>query len=203
MYHETMPTAYEATGRLAQKARTRSALVQATRETLAAGEPVTVERVAAAAGISRTTAYRYFPSPASLVAAAHPEIERTSLLGDDPPGDVRARLDLVLDQHFRIVREWEPQLRASLAASLRPAAELPVLRRGRAIGWVQEALEPLRDARPETDVAVLAVRIRAVAGIEPLVWLVDVAGLSRRRAYDVMRANAHAVLDASLEGRAT
>ena len=40
----------------------------------------------------------------------------------------------------------------------------------------------------------VAVRIRSVAGIESFVWLVDVAGLSRRRAFAVMRENAHAVL---------
>ncbi len=198
MYHESMTTPYEATGRRGQKSRTRAALVEAARAVLADGESPSVEGVARAAGISRTTAYRYFPSVDALVAAAHPEIELSSLLGDDPPADVRERLDRVLDEHFRVVREWEPQLRASLAASVRPGADPQVLRQARAIGWIADALEPMRESWPAAQVRQVAVRIRSVAGIEAFAWLVDVAGLSRRRAFAVMRENAHAVLSDAL-----
>ena len=193
MYHESMTLPYEATGRRRQKLRTREALVGAARRVLAEGGSISVEKVARSAGISRTTAYRYFPSPESLVQAAHPEIELTSLLGDDAPSDVRERLDLVLTEHFRIMGEWEPQLRASLATSL-TGVGLPVLRQGRAIGWIVDALAPLAETHPKVDRRLAAVRIRAVAGIEPFVWLVDVAGQSRRRAFETMRRNAHAVL---------
>jgi AcrR family transcriptional regulator len=189
-----MSTSYEATGRQRQKSRTRAALVEAVRGVLARGEAPSVEGVARAAGISRTTAYRYFASAEALVAAAHPEIELTTLLGDDAPTDVRERLDRVLDEHFRVVREWEPQLRASLAASVRPGSDRQALRQGRAIGWIADALEPLEESRSTAEVRQVAVRIRSVAGIEAFVWLVDVAGLSRRKAFAVMRENAHAVL---------
>lgn len=198
MYHENMATPYEATGRQSQKSRTRAALVAAARAVLAGGERPSVEGVARAAGISRTTAYRYFASADALVAAAHPEIELSSLLGKDAPTDVRERLDRVLDEHFRVVREWEPQLRASLAASVRPGVDPQVLRQGRAIGWIVDALEPLRESRSGEEVRHLAVRIRSGAGIEAFVWLVDVAGLSRRKAFGVMRENAHAVLSDAL-----
>jgi AcrR family transcriptional regulator len=196
MYHESMATSYTTTGRSRQKLRTRQALVDAARVLLSEGRLPSVEAAARAAGISRTTAYRYFSSPDELVQAAHPEVELTSLLDADSPDDPRQRLDLVLTEHFRIIRDWEPELRASLAASLRPGAELPVLRQGRAIGWIVEALSPLDLSQVEK--RQLAVRVRAVAGIEPLVWLVDVAGLSRRRAFASMRENAHAVLEAAV-----
>src|SRR5436190_4479453 len=147
MYHESMPLPYEATGRRGQKSRTRDALVDAARRVLADGETVSVEKVARSAGISRTTAYRYFPSPESLVVAAHPEVELNSLLGDDAPVDVRERLDLVLTEHFRIIREGEPQLRASLATSLAGSGLRP-LRQGRAIGWIADALDPLAASQP-------------------------------------------------------
>lgn len=198
-YHESMTTPYLATGRRNQKQRTRDALVAAARQALADGETLSVPRVAEAAGIARATAYRYFANPESLARAAHPEISLESLLGDSPPDDVRERLDAVLTEHFRIMREWEPQLRAAFASSLR-SADQPILRRGRAIGWIAEALTPLADTHPRLDVTAAAVRIRSVAGIEPLVWLVDIAGLSRKRAYDLMRANAHAVLTDALSG---
>ncbi len=189
-----MSLPYEATGRRQQKSRTRDALVEAARRLLADGEALSVERVAATAGISRTTAYRYFPSPDSLVVAAYPEGERTSLLGEGAPTAVEERLDVVLTELFAIVRRWEPQLRAALATSVRPDSSLPVMRQGRAIGWLGDALAPLGETHPRVDRRDLAVRIRSVAGIEPLVWLVDVAGYSRKRAFATMRRNAHAVL---------
>lgn len=194
MYHESMRTPYEATGRRQQKSRTRAALVEAARHLLAEGGAPSVEEAARSAGVSRTTAYRYFSSAEALVAAAHPETRSESLLGAGAPTDVRERLEVVLTEHFRIIRDWEPQLRASLAASLRPGAQEQALRQGRAIAWIEDALAPLRSTSSAAEVRHLAVRLRAAAGIETLVWLVDVAGLSRRRAFAVMRENAHAVL---------
>src|SRR3712207_1404837 len=128
---------YEQTGRRNQKARTRDALVGAARALLADGVTPTVEEAAAAAAVSRTTAYRYFPNQRALIGAAHPQIDRASLLPDDAPADPAARLDLVLRETGRILLEWEPQLRASLRLSLEPGADPtgPVLRRGRVIGW--------------------------------------------------------------------
>src|SRR5262245_12054774 len=138
-----MPIPYESSGRTKQKGRTRQALVEAARRLLAAGSTPTVEAAAEAAGISRTTAYRYFPNQRALLVAAHPEIQHRSLLPEPAPPDPYARLDLVLDEFLRITVEWEPQLRTSLRLSLEPEADLPPLRQGRAIGWIEDALTPL------------------------------------------------------------
>jgi AcrR family transcriptional regulator len=195
-----MSVPYEATGRREQKARTRDALVAATRQLLADGVSPTVEQAAESARISRTTAYRYFPNQRSLLLAAHPEIEHRSLLPDHAPADAAARLDLVMRAFTRITLDWEPQLRTSLRLSLEPmepGAQRPVLRQGRAIGWIEDALAPLRETRPDVDVHRLAIAIRAATGIEALVWLVDVAGLSRRDAATLLRASARALLGAA------
>jgi hypothetical protein len=83
-----------------------------------------------------------------------------------------------------------------LRLSLEPdpsADDLP-LRQGRAIGWFMEALEPLLPTLGEEGVRRVAVAVRALAGIEPLVWLVDVARLSREEAVDQMVWSAVAVL---------
>jgi AcrR family transcriptional regulator len=197
-YHEPVTDSYEQTGRTEQKARTRAALVDATRRLLAAGAEPTVDDVAAAAGISRTTAFRYFPNQRALLLAAHPQIEQRSLLPDDAPRDPTERLDLVLDEFLKITVEWEPQLRASLRLSLEPGAGLPPLRQGRAIGWLEEALAPLRTELPEAEVHRLALAIRSATGIEALVWLTDVAGLARTEATGLMRWSAHALLRAAL-----
>jgi AcrR family transcriptional regulator len=115
-----MTIPYEQTGRRNQKARTREALVAAARELLGRGVTPTVEEAAAHAAVSRTTAYRYFPNQRALVGAAHPEIDRASLLPDDPPDDPEERLALVVAETTRIVLDWEPQLRAALRLSLEP-----------------------------------------------------------------------------------
>lgn len=170
----------------------------ATRTLLAGGGTPTVEDVAAATGISRTTAYRYFPNQRALLLGAHPETLQQSVLPDDAPDDPRARLDLVMDTIFRTTLDWEPQLRASLRLSLEPGAEQPLLRGGRAIGWIEEAMAPLGVTRPDVDVHRLAVVIRSATGIESLVWLTDIAALSRDEATRLMRWSAHALLGAAL-----
>lgn len=195
-----MAIPYEQTGRRNQKARTREALVAAARELLATGVTPTVEEAAATARISRTTAYRYFPNQRALVVAAHPEIERSSLLPDDPPDDPEERVALVVAAATRIVLDWEAQLRASLRLSLEPGQDPtgPVLRRGRVIGWLEDALAPLARTHPWLDRSRLAVAIRAATGIEAFVWMVDVAGLPREEAAATMQWTARALLRSAL-----
>src|SRR5258707_13255843 len=103
----SMSIPYELNGRIGQKRRTRDALVAAARQLVAVGATPTVEAAAEAASISRTTAYRYFPSQRALLAAAHPEITATSLLPEDAPGDVAARPDLVGAAVIRVMLDTE------------------------------------------------------------------------------------------------
>lgn len=196
----SVSTAYELNGRTHQKRRTRDALVAAAREVVAGGETPTVEAAAEMASISRATAYRYFPNQRALLFAAHPETAATSLLPDDPPDDVATRLDLVMDAFHRQILDNEAQgrtmLRLSLEADPAERAQLP-LRQGRAIPWFEDALAPLRAEMSQAEVRRLAIAIRSATGIETLVWLVDVAGLTRDDATDLMRASAHALLQAA------
>ncbi len=196
-----MSIPYELTGRTSQKARTRGALVAAARELLAEGVTPTVEQAADRAGISRTTSYRYFPNRRSLLVAAYPEIQAQSLLDGDVPDDPAARLELVVERLTRQVLDHEPELRMALRLSLelpRPGPEALVLRQGRAIGWIEDALAPLRERVGDAEVHRLALAIRATVGIEAFVWLTDVAGLSRDEAVDLMRASARTLLRATL-----
>ncbi len=188
--------AYESHGRAAQKQRTRSALVSAARALIVQGEAPTVEGAAAAALISRTTAYRYFSSQRALLLAAHPEIETRSMLPADAPQDPESRLELVLREFHRMILETEPQQRTVLRLSLEPGSQRGdhPLRQGRAIGWIGEALSPLQPWLSERDLRRLVFAIRSATGIEALVWLTDVAGLSRDEAVVLMRDSAQALL---------
>src|SRR5437899_12322333 len=196
-----MSTPYELSGRTRQKQRTRISLVTAARELVARGETPTVDEAAASASVSRTTAYRYFPNQRSLLVAAHPEIEAHSLLPETAPTDVAARLDAVVVAFLHIIVDTEAQQRTMLRLSLDPdpshRGELP-LRKGRAIGWIGEALSPLRTVMSERDLRRLILAIRSAAGIEALVWLTDIAGLSRKDAVQLMRWSAGALLRSAI-----
>jgi AcrR family transcriptional regulator len=198
----SMAISYEATGRTQQKARTRSALIAAARDLLAAGRPPTVEEAAETAAISRATAYRYFPNQRALLVAAHPEIEAATLLDDDAPADPEQRLDQVLRELTRMTIDTEPELRTMLRLALEPdpPAEL-LLRKGRAIGWIEAALAPLQGELDEVALRRLTLAIRSACGIEALVWLTDVAGLSRDEAAELMRWSALGLLRAALAER--
>jgi AcrR family transcriptional regulator len=197
-----MSIAYESVGRTQQKQRTRAALIAAARELVARGVTPTVEEAAVVAGISRTTAYRYFPNQRAIVVAAHPEVEARSLLPDAAPLDVHARLDAVIDAFTRQNIENELQQRTMLRLSLEPESnrdEPLLLRQGRAIGWIEDALAPLRGEMPAEALRRLAITIRSAVGIEALVWLTDMAGCSRDDAAHLMRWSAQAMLRAALD----
>ena len=191
---------YQAIGRTAQKGRTRAAIVAAARALLVQGATPTVESAARAAHISRTTAYRYFSNQRELIAAALPEVGRDSLLSVEPPAQAQERLDLVVRAAIAFTIEWEPLLRASLRLSLDPEGTQPPLRGGRAIAWYLDALEPLKRERPEVDRRRMAIAIRSATGIESLVWLVDVAGVSREEAAAIMLESARALFHAATVG---
>jgi hypothetical protein len=114
---------------------------------------------------------------------------------------VAERLDAVVREFTRLIVETETQQRTMLRLSLeQPGGErkdLP-LRQGRAVGWIREALAPLEGIWPDEKIHGLVLAIRSATGIESLVWLTDVAGLSRERAVASMRWTAQALLNQAL-----
>jgi AcrR family transcriptional regulator len=190
---------YESTGRVRQKARTRAAMTAAASALLAEGMTPTVEQAAERAGVSRTTAYRYFPNQRSLLVATYPELGAESLIGDDAPDSVEERLEIVTRAIGERLLESETELRTMLRLSLEPGVhtESP-LRTGRAVGWIEDALAPLRDSMPSDDLRRLVLSIRATLGIESLVWLTDIAQLPREQAVELMRSSARTLLRAAL-----
>lgn len=196
-----MSIPYVETGRTGQKLRTRNALIDAARELIARGLTPTVEDAAAQASISRTTAYRYFANQRELLVAAFPHIEARSLLPDDGPADPLERLDLVVDEYLRVTLENETALRTAFVLSMdaegKHRDEL-ILRRGRAIGWLEDALAPLRGRLSAKEIGRVARAVRAAAGIEALIWLCDVGELSREEAVKLMKWSARALLQAAI-----
>jgi AcrR family transcriptional regulator len=192
-----MSTPYELTGRTRQKQRTRDTLVAAARDLVAQGGTApTVEAAAEAASVSRTTAYRYFPTQKALLVAAHPETTASTLVPDDAGDDPEARLIGAVDAFIGLIVDTEHQQRTMLRLSLDPetSSEALPLRQGRAIVWFEEALAPLRPRLTDAEIHRLALSIRSAVGIESLVWLTDVAGLTREEAAERMLWSARAFL---------
>lgn len=185
-----------------QKARTRDALIAATRQLLRDGVTPSVEQAADAARVSRTTAYRYFPSQRALLAATFPQLDGGSLLGDHPPADVRARVALFAEKMTESILANEAEMRAMLRLSLDPQvpANEVALRQGRRTVWVADALAPLRDSLTKSRFEQLTLAIAATAGIESFVWLTDVGGADRATAAAVLRSNCSALLEHELRG---
>jgi hypothetical protein len=119
------------------------------------------------------------------------------MLPADPPQDPAARLDAVVRNFSAMILDTEAQQRTMLRLSLEAdGAErdaLP-LRQGRAIAWIAEALDGVRGSLTDQQFRQLVVSIRATIGIEAIVWLVDVAGLSRSDAVELTRWSAQALL---------
>jgi AcrR family transcriptional regulator len=196
-----MDVPYLKTGRTNQKARTREALISAARHLLARGITPTIEAAAAEAAVGRTTAYRYFKNSRALLGATFPDVELRSLLGEDPPEDPMARLEIVAEHLTRRIveheHEYRAQLRLALEGELAGGESLP-LRVGRRIEWLEDALAPLHGRMPEPELRRLLYGIGATLGIEAFVWLTDMAGMSQEEAAEIMRSNARTLLRSSM-----
>ena len=123
------------------------------------------------------------------------------MLGENPPTDPAKRLDEVIRRFTAVILETEAQQRTMLRLSLEDDPEArggQPLRQGRAIGWITEALEPVRDQLSDDELHRLVLAIRSATGIEALVWLTDIGGMSRDAAVELMRWSAQSMLQAAL-----
>jgi AcrR family transcriptional regulator len=194
-------------GRVNQKRRTRAAIVAAAQELLDEGATPTVAQAAERALVSRTTAYRYFPTQDSLmmelsVTVDVPEIEELVARPVDADG-AEARVREVIDLMNRHVLDDEVLYRTALRLyldmwlSLRDEGD-PTVRAGRRTRWLSSSLAPLRAAVPADVMRRLEAALSLVMGIEAITVLRDVCRLSRDEALDVTRWATEALLAAAL-----
>ena len=119
--------------------------------------------------------------------------------GDDP----ETRLVTVVGAFIDMILETEQQQRTMLRLSLEPATtpEPAAAEEGSGDPVVRGGARPgTGAAHPSRGVDRLAVAVRSAVGIESLVWLVDVAGLSRAEAREVMLTSARALVRDAMSG---
>jgi len=184
-------------------------LREAARELLRTGGPLTVQAAAELAGVSRATAYRYFPNNDSVVLHA------SMSLADDPledtdwappaaasPDELGARAaDLV-----RATAAWafdhETELRTMLRLSLAPERQDQEPRRGLTNRgrWISALLEGLPSDVPPAARDRLAAALVPLFGSDAVVWTTDMAQLPRDKAIELLAWMAQALIAATLAG---
>jgi AcrR family transcriptional regulator len=190
----------QAKGREAQKARTRALIVTAAGRL---AQP-TVEQAADAAGVSRATAYRYFPTQEALsVELGSGEVWREveALVVDPTTADIGARLDRLIDAVVRAVYAEERQVRTALRVYHDTWLRDPDsrVRKGRRMDWIDKTISPLPANVREN----LRLPLALAIGPDPVTMLKDVAGLDAEQTRAVLKSAARAMLHTAvpLDGR--
>ena len=202
-----MLSAYESFGRMNQKRRTRGALMTAATALVRRGETPTVAQVAEAAFVSKSPAYRYFPTQEALLAevmldaAVGPDLEAVYAAARRPE-TAALRLDAVVRADHALVTKHEAAFRALLRATLAPRtddpAEIP-RRPGNRLRYLAEALAPLRDQLGDARLQRLVLALALCVGMESVMVLGDIGGLPPADAELVKRWATAALLRAALD----
>ena len=176
-------TIQDRAGRVNQKQRTRTAIVDAARKLIGGSIEVTMPAVARAALVSEATAYRYFPDLVSLL--------REALDGTWPsPTDVLApveesddpieRIAFATECLLRHVQAHQGAVRAMISGSIvRPGGA--TIRPGYRFGLIDHALAPLDATLGRQHPAALRqlkLDLAVVVSADALFTLTDLCGLS-------------------------
>ncbi|MGZ4299837.1 MAG: TetR/AcrR family transcriptional regulator [Solirubrobacteraceae bacterium] len=176
---------------MAQKLRTRQALLAAARELVGQGKAPTVAEAADAASVSRATAYRYFPTQEALLVevpldVAAPTVQ-SLFSGPAAPQDPEDRAALVQNALYDLARDHEAEFRLFLRNSLLRALDDPdgtgdPFRGARRSVLLDTALAPLaQELRPE-GITRLKTALSILVGVESMIVLRDVLRLSHDEA---------------------
>lgn len=193
-------------GRSNQKARTRQAIVRAAGALLAKGEKPSLDGIASEAGVSRATAYRYFPGLDALLSEAMVDLmvpDAADLFDDDAQTDPFERVRRVDDTFDKACRQQEAPLRLMLARMLERSVTAkpadPPLRQNRRQPLIEAALKPIESQLGPERFERLVHTLSMVIGTEAFIALKDVAGLDEDEARQVRRWTTDALLSAALK----
>lgn len=166
--------------------RTRQLMLDTATRMMQEGQTPSVTGVAEAAGVSRATAYRAFPSQAALVEAVVDHGLGPILSWDSDAADAETRVVDLLESSMPRIFEFEATFKAGLKLALEQWAEQqtgqeseePPFRRGHRVELLQRAIAPLRKELSRAEFARLARALSMVYGLEVLIVLKDIWGLN-------------------------
>ncbi|GAC1645633.1 MAG: TetR/AcrR family transcriptional regulator [Candidatus Dormibacteraceae bacterium] len=168
-----------------------------------AGTPPTVSQVADAAGISRATAYRYFPSQDRLLIEARLETMDPTLaaaiMAESADGNPDEPIAIVVGNLKRVLA-FEETFRDLLRLSLSPSPHGgPEMRRlaSRRVPLLEAALADFRIQSGQRTYRRLLGGLALCGGPEAMVVLRDLCGLGPEEAVDTARWAASVLLEAA------
>lgn len=170
------------------------------------GETPSVSAAAEAAGVSRATAYRYFPSQAALVGAVVDEGLGPILNWQSQSTDAAERVEDLLKFSLPRIVEFESTFKAALKLSLEQWAqdragtrgEEPPFKRGHRVELLQRAIAPLRGKLGRTQFSRLAKALSLTYGLEVLIILRDLWGLKDAETQSIAIWAARALVNAAV-----
>ena len=188
-------------GRTNQKMRTRSAIIEACRDLILTGGPVTMPEVARGALVSEPTAYRYFPDLVSLLQVALVGMwpaPAEALLPIAKVRDPVERVNFAAEYFLRRSLSHQGAARAMISATVaRP--QLAANRPGFRFGFIDEALDPISGSLQLTTRRINTLK-RDLAGIisaDALFALIDVCQLSAEEAVESLVRSAGTITAAA------
>jgi len=196
---------YFAFGRVDQKQRTHEALRSAAISLMTAGHQPTVAEVAKKAGISKSTAYRYFPSrdlmlaEVLLVSTVAADRE-TVLLAAQTDGSAAERVDRVIRADHAMVTRHRTAFRTSLRAFLLRLEKFPDAHRGPSnrVRHLTTALAPIANQLSTEHQQRLVAALSLCLGIEAATTTEIACNLTATEAEEVKRWAAAALLGAAM-----
>lgn len=196
---------YRTFGRVDQKQRTHEALRSAAISLIAAGHQPTVDEVAKKAGISKSTAYRYFRSrdlmleEVLLVSTVAADREMV-LAAAQTDGSAAERVDRVIRADHAMVTRHRTAFRAGLRAFLLRLEKFPDAHRGPSnrVRTLTAALAPIADQLSTEHQQRLMAAMSLCLGIEAATTTEIACDLTPAEGEEVKRWAAAALLNAAL-----
>jgi AcrR family transcriptional regulator len=192
-------------GRVAQRRRTRQALIAATKGLLSDGHTPSIDEIAAAADVSRRTIYMHFRTLDQLLVDATSGLlsERTMepLLGSpELSTDPLERVDAYAHSLVGLATEGLPLARRIMRLTVESESPPGTERRGyRRVEWLGRVLEPLRPQLTDEQFERLMSALTVVLGWEAMIVLRDTRGLGPAEEERVIKWAARAIVTAMLD----
>ncbi len=188
------------------RARTGRLMLETAIRLMQDGATPSVTEVAEAAGVSRATAYRYFPSQAALIDAVVDEGLGPILTWSTDSLDPARRVEDLFDAGLPRIESFEATFKAALKMSLEQWArnqagtlgEEPRFRRGHRMGLLRDAISPLRESLPAAACERLAQALSLAFGVEAIIVLKDIWGLDGENTQAVVKWMASALVEAAI-----
>ena len=199
------------TGRVRQRRRTRTAIVDAAARLLAAGGSTPgVNEIAEAADVSRRTVYQYFPTvdqlllDATLGLLAQSDVDAAIEAADSRGAPPAERVDAMIRAMGEVAATSLPLGRSLVRLTVdAPAPVQGQPKRGyRRIGWIERAVEPLRSELDADLFDRLVSSLAMVVGWEALIVLQDLRGLDGDDQVVTSMWAARAIVRAALDEQA-